>query len=88
MKEKDEVKKNGCKACKKYNPRDYCIDNIASCPYLLERDFFKKRISEAEYKKYILEDEDKLKEEIKAKEELKLERKANRKVQVDIDPFA
>lgn len=53
--ESDSVKKNGCKGCSKYNPREYCIGNIDECNYLLERDFFAGRVTEKEYKKLKLE---------------------------------
>jgi len=52
MSAKDEVKNGGCKACPLYNPKTYCVDNVTKCPYLLERDFFAKRITEVEYKKW------------------------------------
>lgn len=51
MSARDDVKKGGCKACPNYNPKTYCIENVSQCPYLLERDFYANRISEAEYKK-------------------------------------
>jgi hypothetical protein len=47
------IKSKGCVACPLYNPNDYCVDNVTCCPYLLERDFFAKRISEEEYKKEV-----------------------------------
>lgn len=79
---KNEVKKRGCKACEKYNPYKYCKDNILCCDYLLELDFFSKRINEKEYNRILLEEEFVKIKELDLIESKRLEKQLARKAQM------
>lgn len=65
----------------KYNPRNYCHDNISGCLHLLERDFFAGRITEKTYKKEIDDELFKKKTEQELLERIRLEKQAIRKAQ-------